>query len=1102
MIRLLMHRCCHCLLWMGLLLISTSSLAEPLLMVPIRAYNQVAAIDLANETLMTRISVGVNPMALAVSQSRPRAYVANFGNNTVSVIDTDALTVIATITVQNNPRGIAVSADGTRVYVTNQTSNSVSVIDADTNTVLSHWSVPDSPTDVVLTPDGSRLFVSRGGGPILHVFNTSTGAVIGQPITCNYGNYLAMHPDGKRVFASCYAANRVVSIDTQTLTKVDDFAVADWPAGMTFSPDGQRLYVVRRDAARLDTINLADGTVVGSVDIRPFNNVKGGTVAVSPNGARLYTTEIIGAYLSVVNAATQARVGFVQLGNGFVAPDMYAHGVLVGGRGSLTAPVIGLASAGDQSVTVRFSPPMYLGGSAVQSYTATCGTQSATGSAAPIVVSGLTNGVPVRCSVTATTALATSAASALSNEVTPNVPPPPPTAPPAPVLLSVNSLPNEAEVVFQPITGIPDPVTAYEASCPPAGHVPTGPGSPLNVLSLSNGFTYNCRVRARNFNGWGPYSASLPVVPADVPFPPIPLSPVAGIGELTLNFLPPTLDNGAAVLDYQATCGAVVASNTASPIVVTGLQNGIVHTCTIRARNRVGYSNPSTPVSAMVGKVPSAPTVTAVTPAPTALLVSFTPPASDGGLPIQNYRATCGSQSTVGNGPTLQVNGLANGVAINCSVQAENALGYGPVSASMVGTPRDVPNAPGIVLVEVATQQFHVTLSAPADNGSPIIEYVATCDSGLVFHTGSSHPSVFVTGLINAQTYTCTVTAINAAGASPPSAPFSATPAGPPSPPTLQSLQPGEGSLTFKFLPPTNNNGGAITAYQFVCRRLSTGTTVHVTMPNQSSPYTFTGLPAREPHECWIHAHNIGGSSAWSNRLTAVPLTNPGAPNLLTAQSINNGANLLFDPPADDGGGDLVNYEAECQPGALQASGTGSPLFVSGLSNNQTYVCRVRASNAALTGPYSNALSVIPGTQGSTANLAITKTNGAGFVNDGDYVNYDIVVTNPGPNAVVGALVDDPLTADFVAAVWQCQAQNFARCTASGTGELSERVDLPVGASVTFQFAALPVQGVDTPISNVAYVLPPIGVTDPNTANNVASDGPDIRGIFRNGFEN
>ncbi len=102
---------------------------------------------------------------------------------------------------------------------------------------------------------------------------------------------------------------------------------------------------------------------------------------------------------------------------------------------------------------------------------------------------------------------------------------------------------------------------------------------------------------------------------------------------------------------------------------------------------------------------------------------------------------------------------------------------------------------------------------------------------------------------------------------------------------------------------------------------------------------------------------------------------------------------------------------------------------------------------------------------------------------------------------MAGARGKDPLTADFTSGIWQCVAQGQAYCPTDGIGGIDTRVDLPIASSVTFTFSVLPTQGPELPISNVVSVTPPAGISDSNLANNVASDGPDIRGIFRDGFE-
>ncbi|MEO8101786.1 MAG: M64 family metallopeptidase [Betaproteobacteria bacterium] len=97
------------------------------------------------------------------------------------------------------------------------------------------------------------------------------------------------------------------------------------------------------------------------------------------------------------------------------------------------APVIGSAGPGDTQAFVYFTAPASIGSTPISGYTATCNPAgaSASGLTAPIIVTGLGNGISQSCSVTATNASGTGAASATAG-VTPSA-----SAPPA--LLSVKS---------------------------------------------------------------------------------------------------------------------------------------------------------------------------------------------------------------------------------------------------------------------------------------------------------------------------------------------------------------------------------------------------------------------------------------------------------------------------------------------------------------------------------------------------------------------------------------------------------------------------------------------------------------------------------------
>ena len=72
---------------------------------------------------------------LTFNCSAQTAYITNYGDNTVSVINVATNTVIDSITVGIEPSGVSVSPDGNKVYVANQVSKTVSVISTATNTI-------------------------------------------------------------------------------------------------------------------------------------------------------------------------------------------------------------------------------------------------------------------------------------------------------------------------------------------------------------------------------------------------------------------------------------------------------------------------------------------------------------------------------------------------------------------------------------------------------------------------------------------------------------------------------------------------------------------------------------------------------------------------------------------------------------------------------------------------------------------------------------------------------------------------------------------------------------------------------------------------------
>ena len=131
----------------------------------------------------------------------------------------------------------------------------------------------------------------------------------------------------------------------------------------------------------------------------------------------------------------------------------------------------------------------------------------------------------------------------------------------------------------------------------------------------------------------------------------------------------------------------------------------------------------------------------------------------------------------------------------------------------------------------------------------------------------------------------------------------------------------------------------------------------------------------------------------------------------------------------------------------------------------------------------------------SSADLAITKTDGVASVNAGGTATYTITASNAGPNAATGATVADTFPAACVSPTWTCVGAGGGTCTAAGSGNINDAVNLPSGGSVTYTATCPVSSGASGSLANTATVTAPGGTTDPNTANNSATDTDTINSI-------
>jgi uncharacterized repeat protein (TIGR01451 family) len=138
------------------------------------------------------------------------------------------------------------------------------------------------------------------------------------------------------------------------------------------------------------------------------------------------------------------------------------------------------------------------------------------------------------------------------------------------------------------------------------------------------------------------------------------------------------------------------------------------------------------------------------------------------------------------------------------------------------------------------------------------------------------------------------------------------------------------------------------------------------------------------------------------------------------------------------------------------------------------------------------------------ADLAIAKLADPPAAGPGASLDYLVQVDNLGPHEAVAANVLDALPAQLLTPTWVCEGESGAVCPdVSGSGDLDEIVDLPVGGRLLYIISGILDDPLQLPVVNQAMVVTtePGFTRDPNPANNSATALFGTTEIFQDGFE-
>ncbi|MEI6051219.1 MAG: fibronectin type III domain-containing protein, partial [Opitutaceae bacterium] len=519
-----------------------------------------------------------------------------------------------------------------------------------------------------------------------------------------------------------------------------------------------------------------------------------------------------------------------------------------------------------------------------------------------------------------------------------------------------------------------------------------GSAAPTTAVSAFN----NIATGAIGYypNGGANYVSTLAVLTPQLAFtaanyaaPGVPtaVSAEAGNNEATVSFAAPVPDGSAGILSYTVTAspGGATASGYASPLTVTGLTNGNSYTFTVTATNAIGTGTSSSASGSVtpLATLPGRPTNTKAafnTGASGTIFVSFSTPVNNGGTAITNYEVTAqvadGSTietvTTTGASSPISVTGLTNARPYIFTVRANNGSRGAASDVSNWEYPSTPPAAPTNVVAVAANGSATLSFTPPATIGGGYIQYYNVYITGgtynrtyfnKIFYIGTP---VVVTGLTNGTAYTFKMTATNFPGGqtSPDSAASNSitpvsTVAGTP---TSVSVTTTDTTATVSFSAPTS--GPAITSYT-VTAIPSDGSTA-VTATGASTSINVTGLTTGLPYYFSVTATAANGSTSAAQVTTnasTTAATAPSAPTGVAATAGAGQATVSFTAPSDNGSA-ITSYTVTATPfsgSSVTATGSSSPITVTGLTPFTSYTFTVKATNLIGTGSDSAASAAV-----------------------------------------------------------------------------------------------------------------------------------------------
>lgn len=637
-----------------------------------------------------------------------------------------------------------------------------------------------------------------------------------------------------------------------------------------------------------------------------------------------------------------------------------------------SAPTATTATPAIGQMSLSWNPPYNEGGAPVTNYRIYRGTtaslllflkESAQTSATD---SGLSNGQTYFYQISAVNAVGEGAKCTVFSGTL--------ASPPGP-LLDLQAVSSDSKVALTwtaPTDNGGSPITGYNVHrSVVSGHetvLSPVTGTTYQDLNLVNGVTYYYRVSAVNAVGEGQMSDEVASMPSSVLAPPTSITATPSDSSISLSWTAPANTGGSSVSSYKiyrgttATTLLFLVSVTQTSYQDNGLTNGQAYFYKISSVNAVGEGLKSGAASATPFSIPSVPLSLNAVGGNGGVSLGWAAPFSNGGSSILRYYIFWSESAT---GPWTKIDtlsaglvyahtGLTNGHTYFYQAAAVNAAGEGPRTLTASATPRTVPSAPVFDSAAGGVGSVTLTWTAPSDNGGSALTkysvYRGTSSGSETFLRDAGLATTMVdSSVIAGMTYYYRITVWNAQGESLRSNEASATTFGLPTAPASLTGAAGDQQISLQWAAPSSDGGSALVAYRVFYGTWSGNYSGNQTV--SSNTFLQTSLTNGVRYYYAVSAINSVGEGPLSSEYSAVPMTNPSAPQSLLAIGGVRQVSLAWMPPLIDGGSNITGYKLYRGPSATSQSliatlGPALEFTDTGLSNGTTYHYSISAINS------------------------------------------------------------------------------------------------------------------------------------------------------------